>query len=357
MAKVVSLDNLKTFLAELRKLFVVQEAGKTLTTNDYTNSEKEKLSTVEASAQENKIETITLGSTVLPIANKNVTIDTMSTADIKAMLQRIPKFNIEVVTELPTTDISTSTLYLHRNPADQTQNLYTEYVYVNGAWETLGSQIVDLSNYALKSEIKTKTSELVNDAGFAKTIGSAIPSYKAVDKGSVTSLTITKEDLLDSGVYKVNLDEHAGEAFTLELPKDLATSDPTASMHTVYVDCIWNKNTLTMPQNSVVFSNELRFPTVTRFNDDAKKTIGEVVFTFRTFNGGQTWLCERCDQYYLAVKVIAPENGTIALNGTTVTDEGRFRVGTDVNVAATANPGYTVSELHVSSETDNDHPL
>lgn len=355
MAKVVSLDNLKTFLAELRKLFVVQEAGKTLTTNDYTNSEKEKLSTVEASAQENKIETITLGSTVLPIANKNVTIDTMSTTDIKAMLQRIPKFNIEVVTELPTTDISNSTLYLHRNPTDQTQNLYTEYVYVNGAWETLGSQIVDLSNYALKSEVKTKTSELVNDSGFVKTLGSAIPAYKSVYKGSTTSLTITKENLLDAGVYKVNLDEHPGDAFTLELPKNL--DDSTTAMHTVYVDCIWNKNTLTMPQNSIVFSNELRFPTITRFNDDAKKTIGEVVFTFRTFNGGQTWLCERCDQYYLAVKVINPDNGTIALNGTTVTDEGRFRVGTDVNVSATANPGYTVSELHVSSETDSDQPL
>ena len=43
MAKVVSLDNLKTFLAELRKLFVVQESGKVLSSNDYTNKEKDKL--------------------------------------------------------------------------------------------------------------------------------------------------------------------------------------------------------------------------------------------------------------------------------------------------------------------------
>ena len=58
MAKFVSLDNLKTFLAELRKIFVVQESGKVLTTNDYTTTEKEKLATIEASAQENKIESI-----------------------------------------------------------------------------------------------------------------------------------------------------------------------------------------------------------------------------------------------------------------------------------------------------------
>ena len=70
MAKFVSLDNLKTFLAELRKLFVVQESGKTLSTNDYTTTEKDKLATIEASAQENKIESITLGTSVLPIVGK-----------------------------------------------------------------------------------------------------------------------------------------------------------------------------------------------------------------------------------------------------------------------------------------------
>ena len=74
MAKFVSLDNLKTFLAELRKLFVVQESGKTLSTNDYTTTEKDKLATIEASAQENKIESITLGTSVLPIVGKNVRI-------------------------------------------------------------------------------------------------------------------------------------------------------------------------------------------------------------------------------------------------------------------------------------------
>ena len=149
MAKVVSLDNLKTFLAELRKLFVVQESGKVLSSNDYTNTEKDKLATIEASAQENKIESITVGTNVVPIVGKNVTIDTMPTADIKALLQRIPKFDIQVVTELPTQDISASTIYLHKNPGEQNQNLYTEYVYVNNSWEQLGAQTVDLTNYAL----------------------------------------------------------------------------------------------------------------------------------------------------------------------------------------------------------------
>lgn len=350
MAKVVSLDNLKTFLAELRKLFVVQESGKVLSSNDYTNTEKDKLATIEASAQENKIESITVGTNVIPIVGKNVTIDTMATADIKALLQRIPKFDIQVVTELPTQDISASTIYLHKNPSEQNQNLYTEYVYVNNAWEQLGSQTVDLTNYALKSEIKTKLSELENDAGFAKKKDEPVPSYKVEDKGAGTTLSISKSDLSTSSVYKIDLDGSASQEFNLDLPKDL---DP--GMHTVYVDAIWNKNTLKMSQNTVVFSNELRFPTIKRFNDDASKTVGEVVFKFVTFDGGTTWLCERCDQYYIAVKVLTPTNGSITLNGAQ-SSYNRFRVGSNVTVAASAEPGYSVAELHVSSEEDSDQP-
>ena len=350
MAKFVSLDNLKTFLAELRKLFVVQESGKTLSTNDYTTTEKDKLATIEASAQENKIESITLGTSVLPIVGKNVTIDTMPANEIKSMLQRIPKFDIQVVTALPTQDIGASTIYLLKNPAEQNQNLYTEYVYINNAWEQLGSQVVDLTNYALKSEIKTKTSELINDAGFSKSKDSAIPIYKIEDKGAVTTLSITKENFYESSVYKVNLDGSQGAEFELELPKNL-----DAGMYTVYVDAIWNQNKLKMAQNTIVFSNELRFPTIKKFNDDAAKTVGEVVFTFRTFDGGATWLCERCDQYYVAVRTVTPANGTITVNGNSA-PESRFRVGTDVTIAASSNPGYMVSELHVSSEEDTDQP-
>lgn len=350
MAKVVSLDNLKTFLAELRKLFVVQESGKVLSSNDYTNTEKDKLATIEASAQENKIESITVGTNVIPIVGKNVTIDTMPAADIKALLQRIPKFDIQVVTELPTQDISASTIYLHKNPSEQNQNLYTEYVYVNNAWEQLGAQTVDLTNYALKSEVKTKLSELENDAGFIKKEGAVVSTYKIEDKGAGTTLSISKADLNTSSVYKIDLDGSEGQEFNLDLPKDL-----DAGMHTVYVDAIWNKNTLKMSQNTVVFSNELRFPTLKRFNDDAAKTVGEVVFKFVTFNGGTTWLCERCDQYYIAVKVLTPTNGSITLNGG-YSQNNRFRVGSNVTVAASADPGYSVAELHVSSEEDSDQP-
>lgn len=65
-----------------------------------------------------------------------------------------PKFNIKVVDELPTTNISETTIYLLRT-GDEEDNMYSEYIYVNDDWELLGTQKLDLSNYYNKQEIDT----------------------------------------------------------------------------------------------------------------------------------------------------------------------------------------------------------
>ena len=91
-------------------------------------------------------------------------------------LSAVPKFSIAVVQSLPTDNISATTVYLL--PSEQGENnVYEEYLYVNGEWEKLGSQKVDLTDYYTKSEINgllvnikipTKMSELDNDTGYAK---------------------------------------------------------------------------------------------------------------------------------------------------------------------------------------------
>lgn len=63
-----------------------------------------------------------------------------------------PKFSIKVVTELPTTNISNTTIYLLKT-GEEDSNLYSEYIYVNNKWELLGTQKMDLSNYYTKEEV------------------------------------------------------------------------------------------------------------------------------------------------------------------------------------------------------------
>ena len=77
------------------------------------------------------------------IVNSGVQLSKLATKD---ELSAIPKFAIQVVTSLPTTNISSTTVYL-LSSGSETTNLYTEYIYVNNKWEKLGEQKVDLTNY------------------------------------------------------------------------------------------------------------------------------------------------------------------------------------------------------------------
>lgn len=97
------------------------------------------------------------------------TSQTYTKDEVNALVSAIPKFAIEVVNELPTTGISTTTIYLLRT-GDDDENIYTEYIYVNGEWESLGEQKIDLSDYYTKDEvdllIPRNTSDLINDSDF-----------------------------------------------------------------------------------------------------------------------------------------------------------------------------------------------
>ena len=95
--------------------------------------------------------------------------ETYTKTEVNRLVSEIPKFAIVVVDELPTTEISTTTIYLLRT-GDEEDNLFTEYIYVEGEWEKLGEQRIDLSDYYTKEEvdalIPTKVSDLENDSYF-----------------------------------------------------------------------------------------------------------------------------------------------------------------------------------------------
>lgn len=99
---------------------------------------------------------------------------TYTKAETNALISTIPTFSIEVVDELPTEDISTTTIYLLRNDGSEAGNIFTEYLYVDDEWEVLGSQSIDLSDYYTCEEvdylIPKKVSDLQNDAGYIRQI-------------------------------------------------------------------------------------------------------------------------------------------------------------------------------------------
>ena len=127
-----------------------------------------KLTGIAAGAQVNIIEGVAAKTTAdggfvdLAIVEKKVQLD-LSTYATKADVSAIPKFAIEVVAELPTENISKTTVYLV-NHGHGDRDIYDEWIYVNNTWEKIGNTDIDLSGY-LKSTDAAETYLTKTDAG------------------------------------------------------------------------------------------------------------------------------------------------------------------------------------------------
>lgn len=93
-----------------------------------------------------------IDNTVNNLLNYYKKTETYTQAEVNALISAIVTLNILVVQTLPTQDISTTTIYLVPKATAETQDVYDEYIYVNNAWEHIGSTQVDLSDYYTKSE-------------------------------------------------------------------------------------------------------------------------------------------------------------------------------------------------------------
>ncbi len=88
-----------------------------------------------------------------------------TSAEVDERISAIPKFTIEVVSALPTENISDTTVYLVvTNPGDSSGQLYTEYIYVNGVWEKLGEQKIDLTGYVTTEDLDNAVDEALTEA-------------------------------------------------------------------------------------------------------------------------------------------------------------------------------------------------
>ena len=110
-------------------------------------------------------------------------------AELRRQISAIPKFSIEVVDSLPTSEISSATIYLLLSGAES-QNIYTEYIYINNTWEKLGTQKIDLSGYYTSGQVDTVISEIQEELDTKPNIESlGEASVKDVDNSILTGST------------------------------------------------------------------------------------------------------------------------------------------------------------------------
>ena len=129
-----------------------------------------------------------------PVQNKAIALklsDYYTKDEINDIVAALGTLKLEPVAELPTQDISTTTIYLLETA---TPGTYEQYLYLNGTWVLLGSTDVNLSNYYNKSQVDTllltKQSELTFDN--SPTSGSSNP----VKSGGIYTALENKQDTL-----------------------------------------------------------------------------------------------------------------------------------------------------------------
>lgn len=84
-------------------------------------------------------------------------------AEIRTLIESSNKLKKSVVDKLPTTG-KEDLIYLVKDTKGKAGNIYLEYLWINNAFELIGSTQVDLSGYAKTTDIKTKLSDMTADS-------------------------------------------------------------------------------------------------------------------------------------------------------------------------------------------------
>lgn len=136
---------------------VDKKEGYGLSQNDFTNELKTTLENLE-NYDDTEIKA-SVENIKKDLTNYYRKSETYSKQEIDNKISKIPKLDIEVVDSLPTENISEEKLYLVKS-GEESENLYTEYIYVNGKWEKLGEQKLNISHLATKVELEEVKTEL-----------------------------------------------------------------------------------------------------------------------------------------------------------------------------------------------------
>ena len=189
-------------------------------------ADKGKLDGVAEGAQVNVIEGVAIktasdgGYTDLQIVAKKAQLD-LSNYATKGDLGQIPKFAIQVVEELPTQDISETTIYLVPQEEGEAsgQDIYDEYIRVEDKWELIGNTDIDLSGYATTQAMNAAIQAAVADMATQTWVTGQLGSYATTE--ALTSGLAGKADTTTVTGIDGRLKTAEGEIDTLQ--SDVAT--------------------------------------------------------------------------------------------------------------------------------------
>ena len=246
------------------------------------------------------------------------TATTYSASEIDNLVA--PKLAIEIVQDLPTTNISKTTIYLKPvSGTGTTNNVYEEWVYINDGtadkWEKIGVQEIDLAGFLKASNVQTGTT-----AGTIKVKGEGDNDFTevavagwgtAATKDAATAIITSGQDAnhtSDAVVptvkavydYVNSTGVSSVSGTTDEIEVDSTTGDVTVSL----ADILTFENSATTksvgPAADVTGTNgsTISVPSFTVDTTGRITAVGEQTFTAKDEKVAQTAITDGENKYY-----------------------------------------------------------
>lgn len=202
MSKFLDLVGLQHLIGLIKDNFVQKESGKGLSKNDYTDEDKQKLSTLktynvatteeagllssanltkinglEEGAEKNVITKVKRNGTLVNVSNKEVDIsvptkiselvddkDLVNKTQVQKLINDAKHMKKEIVAEKPASG-DENTMYLV-GPKGEGSNIYEEWLFVNNKWEKIGdtSTTIDLDGYIKEEDLTSISNDEINQA-------------------------------------------------------------------------------------------------------------------------------------------------------------------------------------------------
>lgn len=119
----------------------------------YSNPNMSEVTNVKEGLDTITLNVVGLISSLNAINNESTGILAQSKEYTNQQIALQTHLSFSIVSTLPTSDISTSTIYLKPISGGSSPSAYEEYIYINSKWEMIGTTETNLSDYYTKTQV------------------------------------------------------------------------------------------------------------------------------------------------------------------------------------------------------------
>lgn len=317
------------------------------------------------------------------LTNYYLKSETYTKTEVNDLIGQIKTISIQVVDTLPTTGES-NVIYLVPKEGSK-DDIYNEYIWVNNAWELIGSTQIDLTGYATEDWVNTQIANFLTESQITQLINNSLANYYTQEqvnnlldnKADKSSIPTKTSDLTNDSGYITksvdNLDNYYTETEINSLlgnkanTSDIPTKTSQLTNDSGYIDNTVNdlenyyKKSETYNQTQVnnLLNNKAdktEIPTKVSELENDKGYISEIPVASATQLGG----------IKVGDNLVITEDGVLSsIGGSTGTSDynalsNKPALNTDNSVALEVNAQEEISgtvSLHKVSKTGNYNDL